>query len=87
MTDSGRATRAAMESVINDLSDYESAIGDELDQMIKKICDLSNIWDDENFSLLLASVENIKLRVKDELSTVRNARHALEAKVRIFDGC
>ena len=85
MRDSGRASRAAMESVIKDLSDYEDIIIEELDRIISEIRDLSDIWDDENYQSFLVSVENIKFNIETELNTVRHTRYALEEKVKIYD--
>ena len=84
MIDSGKASRAAMESVIKDLSDYEYVFKEDLDSIISEIRDLSDIWNDGVFERFLISVESIAFDIETNLNNVRYTRHALEEKVKIL---
>lgn len=81
MRDSGRASKAAIERVIKDLTDYESVMIEELELIMKDVDQLSDIWNDKNYKLFLASVDNIKSSITSELDTIRYTRHELERKV------
>ena len=84
MRDSGKASRSAVQGVIKDLEDYEFVIDNELELILKEIDELSGVWNDNNFKLLWASVDNIKSNIMHELETVRHARHELEKKVSLM---
>ena len=84
MRNSGRATKRAMQGVIDDIHDYSDAVRTLLDYMRYDVSSLNDDWNDSQFDRLEEALESFIHSVESRLNDMENAAFELKKKVEML---
>lgn len=77
MNDRGKASKKAIEGVINDIDVYSKFIEGELSLIKEKVGNLSEYWKDKKFKDFMNCVERMKHNVEKNLNQIQEAQYNL----------
>lgn len=81
MVDSGRASKSAINSVINNIEKYTFYVEKELDIIINEVNNLSYEWKDNKYSEFNECVSSLKRSLEYNLNDMKDAQYNLKKKV------
>lgn len=81
MVDSGRASKSAINSVINNIEKYTFYVEKELDIIINEVNNLSYEWKDNKYSEFNECVLSLRRSLEYNLNDMKDAQYNLKKKV------
>ena len=85
MAEQGRANRAVVQALINDMNAFNEHVTAEIQKMMNKTSALASAWQDPQYNQFSAFMEELSASMRQDLLVVQESAAFLQRKLSLYD--